>query len=302
MHVCSSRDPHHAPSPWYSNWLSAEPSTQPHMRRKERYVDNRFVIFPSPASGHPAAPLEALLQADFYGAPIVLEQVFFSGFVIDVGDRAIYYKTPSKIWQIRGPRTAGSPSPPSTRIRLEQYRWHGISFAVFICPPATSQLTCNTCFIYRRLQHERTLKRRSLAVWLCGSLFVPLFGSFRPFWLFLAFALLCPRMSLGFLFLDVRVDHGAHTLVQTVLPFLLILESCRHARPHDSASSPHDPEKTNSPEPPARPAPRTPAPAPVSPCAGLFSSPESLPEPHAHAPTRKYVVPGQKKMTSSFAA
>ena len=39
----------------------------------------------------------------------------------------------------------------------------------------------------------------------------------------------------------------------------------------------------NSPEPPARPAPRTPAPAPVSPCAGLFSSPESLPEPPAHA-------------------
>ena len=36
MHVCSSRGPHHAPSPWYSNWLSAEPSTQPHMRRKAR--------------------------------------------------------------------------------------------------------------------------------------------------------------------------------------------------------------------------------------------------------------------------
>ena len=75
-------------------------------------MDNRFVIFPSPASGHPAAPLEALLQADFYGAPIVLEQVGsseeFLGFVIDVGDRAIYYKTPSKIWQIRGPHTAGS--------------------------------------------------------------------------------------------------------------------------------------------------------------------------------------------------
>ena len=69
-------------------------------------MDNRFVIFPSPASGHPAAPLEALLQADFYGAPIVLEQVGSSEFVIDVGDRAIYYKTPSKIWQIRGPRTA----------------------------------------------------------------------------------------------------------------------------------------------------------------------------------------------------
>ena len=49
------------------------------------------MIFPSPASGHPAAPLEALLQADFYGAPIVLEQVGsseFLGFVIDVGDRA----------------------------------------------------------------------------------------------------------------------------------------------------------------------------------------------------------------------
>ena len=42
-------------------------------------------------------------------------------------------------------------------------------------------------------------------------------------------------------------------------------------------------EPTNSPEPPAHPAPRTPAPAPVSPCAGLFSSPESLPEPPAHA-------------------
>ena len=42
-------------------------------------------------------------------------------------------------------------------------------------------------------------------------------------------------------------------------------------------------EKTDSPEPPARPAPRTPAPAPVSPCAGLVSSPESLPEPPAHA-------------------
>ena len=69
------------------------------------------MIFPSPASGHPAAPLEALLHADFYGAPIVLEQVGsseFLGFVIDVGDRAIYYKTPTKIWQIRGPHTAGS--------------------------------------------------------------------------------------------------------------------------------------------------------------------------------------------------
>ena len=42
-------------------------------------------------------------------------------------------------------------------------------------------------------------------------------------------------------------------------------------------------EKTNSPEPPARPVPRTPAPAPVSPCAGLFSSPKSLPEPPARA-------------------
>ena len=50
-------------------------------------------------------------QADFYGAPIVLEQVGsseFLGFVINVGDRSIYYKTPTKIWQIRGPRTAGS--------------------------------------------------------------------------------------------------------------------------------------------------------------------------------------------------
>ena len=89
----------------YEQWFTS------HNVFLETYVDNRFVIFPSPASGHPAAPLEALLQADFYGAPIVLEQVGsseFLGFVIDVGDRAIYYKTPSKIWQIRGPRTAGS--------------------------------------------------------------------------------------------------------------------------------------------------------------------------------------------------
>ena len=42
-------------------------------------------------------------------------------------------------------------------------------------------------------------------------------------------------------------------------------------------------EKTDSPEPPARPAPCTPAPAPVSPCPGLLSSPESVPEPPAHA-------------------
>ena len=42
-------------------------------------------------------------------------------------------------------------------------------------------------------------------------------------------------------------------------------------------------ENTNSPEPPAPPASRTPAPAPGSPSAGLFSSPESLPEPPAHA-------------------
>ena len=42
-------------------------------------------------------------------------------------------------------------------------------------------------------------------------------------------------------------------------------------------------ERTHSPEPPARPVPRTPAPAPVSPCAGLFSSPESLPEAPARA-------------------
>ena len=88
----------------YGQWFTS------HNIFLERYVDNRFVIFPSPASGHPAAPLEALLQADFYGAPIVLEQVGSSEFrfVIDVGDRAIYYKTPSKIWQIRGPHTAGS--------------------------------------------------------------------------------------------------------------------------------------------------------------------------------------------------
>ena len=41
----------------------------------------------------------------------MLEQVGsseFLGFVIDVGDRAIYYKTPTKIWQIRGPHTPGS--------------------------------------------------------------------------------------------------------------------------------------------------------------------------------------------------
>ena len=89
----------------YGQWFTS------HNIFLDRYVDNRFVIFPSPASGHPAAPLEALLQADFYGAPIVLEQAGsweFLGFVIDVGDRAIYYKTPSKIWQIRGPHTAGS--------------------------------------------------------------------------------------------------------------------------------------------------------------------------------------------------
>ena len=129
MHVRPGGDSHSSPSPRNSDWLSAEPSSQSHLRRAarsslaaylrtmvcniflERYVDNRFVIFPSPASGHPAAPLEALLHADFYGAPIVLEQVGsseFLGFVIDVGDRAIYYKTPTKIWQIRGPHTAGS--------------------------------------------------------------------------------------------------------------------------------------------------------------------------------------------------
>ena len=42
-------------------------------------------------------------------------------------------------------------------------------------------------------------------------------------------------------------------------------------------------ERTHSPEPPARPVPRTPAPAPVSPCVGPFSSPESLPEAPARA-------------------
>ena len=89
----------------YGQWFAS------HNIFLERYVDNRFVIFPSPASGHPAAPLEALLHADFYGAPIVLEQVGsseFLGFVIDVGNRAIHCKTPTKIWQIRGPHTAGS--------------------------------------------------------------------------------------------------------------------------------------------------------------------------------------------------
>ena len=63
----------------------------------ERYVDNRFVIFPSPSSGHPAPPLEGLLQADFYGAPIVLEQV---------GSSRLRHRC--RLWQIRGPRTAGS--------------------------------------------------------------------------------------------------------------------------------------------------------------------------------------------------
>ena len=59
-------------------------------------------------------------------------------------------------------------------------------------------------------------------------------------------------------------------------------------------------ERTHSPEPPARPVPRTPAPAPVSPCARAHSdagnpgTPPELP--------RKYLAPGQRKMTSSFAA
>ena len=41
----------------------------------------------------------------------------------------------------------------------------------------------------------------------------------------------------------------------------------------------------NSLEPPARPVPRTPAPAPVSPCVVPFSSPESLPGAPARAPS-----------------
>ena len=53
-------------------------------------------------------------------------------------------------------------------------------------------------------------------------------------------------------------------------------------------------ERTHSPEPPARPVPRTPAPAPVSPCVGLFSSPESLPE----APARAHSDAGNPGSTS----
>ena len=140
----------------------------------------------------------------------------------------------------------GQPSPPSTRTRPEQYRWHWISSAVFICPPATSQLTCSTCFIFRRSQPERTFKcRLSLFfdVLLCVSLL-----SFRSFSgpgpARFGF---CFRVFFFFLLVsgvfDSCVDHGARSLVQEVLAFSPISESGRHARAHDSTSPPYDPER-----------------------------------------------------------
>ena len=66
----------------------------------ERYVDNRFVIFPSPSSGHRRPHWRHCSRLTSTVPPSCWNNF---GFVIDVG-RSICYK----IWQIRGPRTAGS--------------------------------------------------------------------------------------------------------------------------------------------------------------------------------------------------
>ena len=180
----------------YGQWYSS------HNVFLERYVDNRFVIFPSPSSGHPAPPLEALLQADFYGAPIVL--AFTTRPLQKSGrseDHALLGASPSSYQELGH----GQHSPPSMRIRIGQYRWRWINFAASICPQATSQLTCNICFTYRRLQ--------------------------------------CESWVVFLLLPDVRVDPCVQKLVQTALYVLWTPTSCSHARSHDSASSSHVSER-----------------------------------------------------------
>ena len=166
-----------------------------------------------PASGHPAAPFEALLQADFCGAPIVLEQVGsseFLGFVIDVGDRAIYYKTPSKIWQIRGPRTAGSLSTLLSGARSRSALATKYARPVRAVQMALDQLRSiylSAGYKSADLQHlfhlpaTPTRKNFQAPVFSCFSClalrlsFVPLFDSpafFGSFWLLHSCVRVCP--------------------------------------------------------------------------------------------------------------
>ena len=222
----------------YGQWFTS------HNIFLERYVDNRFVIFPSPASGHPAAPLEALFQADFYGAPIVLEQVGsseFLGFVIDVGDRAIYYKTPSKIWQIRGPRTAGSLS-----TLLSGARSRSALATKYAHPARAVQMALDQLrSIYLSAGYKLADLQHLFSSFGDPNQKEPLSASLSPLLMLGIVALLClfsvflracfgsswllrsgVSVSLWFLVLDFCVDHGAHSLVQPVLAFSPISESC----------------------------------------------------------------------------
>ena len=197
----------------------------------ERYVGNRLVIFPSPSSGHPAPPLEALLQADFYSAPIVLEQVGSSeslGFVIDVGDRSIYYKN------LADKR--------SLSILLSGARSRSALATKYVHPARAVQMALDQLrSIYLSAGYKSADLQHLFHLQATPTRKNPQAPAFLVLYLHVsAFVFLVFLVSL---FLDVRVDPGAHTLVQTVLHFLRTSASCRHARPHDSASSPHDSER-----------------------------------------------------------
>ena len=162
------------PSPRNSDWLSAEPSSQSHLRREARSSLAAYLRTMVRQSQH---LLGAICRQQICDLPV-------SGFRSSCWNRWVPLSSSasSSTWatvrfttkpQQKSGRSEdptlqevfppfspgldhGQPSLPSMRIRPEQYRWRWISFAVFICPPATSQLTCSTCFIFRPSQPERT--------------------------------------------------------------------------------------------------------------------------------------------------
>ena len=109
MHVCPGWNSHPAPSPRDSDWFSVEPSTQPHMRREAR--------------SHLAAYLRTMVYQSqhLFGAQLQVTRQLHWRLCFKLTFTALpscwnrwglrssssMWATPSKIWQIRGPHTAG---------------------------------------------------------------------------------------------------------------------------------------------------------------------------------------------------
>ena len=130
-----------------------------------RYVDNRIAVLPTSTMQSP--PMQLFAQADFYGSPVLLEQVGTTqvlGFSICTNQRTISYNAPSQHWQFRSPQSAGSMalnlSGYRSRINLIAMYAHPVQNAIeqiqqlhsmYVNMHMTSQLTSDSNLIQPQL-------------------------------------------------------------------------------------------------------------------------------------------------------